>query len=112
MTGAGQFRCRVTLQQKGPVVDDQGVPNLDSWVDVATVWASVEPQTLRAREFVGSGANEVEKIVVVRIRYRPDVTEQNRVMYNGHVYRIEAVVDDHMQHRELQLYCSEVAPGG
>lgn len=109
---SADYRRRVTLQQKGQMVDPDGFPSNDAWVDVATVWAAVEPQTLRAHEFVGAAANVVEKIVRVRIRYRPGVTESMRVVYNGRVFRIEAVVDEEERHRELQLYCREVEAGG
>jgi SPP1 family predicted phage head-tail adaptor len=109
---SADYRHRVTLQQKGQMVDDEGFPNNDAWVDVATVWAAVEPQTLRAHEFASAGANYVEKIVRVRIRYRPGVTESMRVVYNGRIFRIEAVVDEQERHRELQLYCREVEAGG
>ncbi|GMA48660.1 head-tail adaptor protein [Alicyclobacillus contaminans] len=109
---SADYRHRVTLQQKLQVVDDEGLPDNDAWEDVVTVWAAVEPQTLRAHEFVGAAANVVEKIVQVRIRYRPGVTESMRVVYHGRVFRIEAVVDQEERHRELQLYCREVEAGG
>jgi SPP1 family predicted phage head-tail adaptor len=111
---SADYRHRVTLQQKGQAVDDEGFPRSDddAWDNVATVWAAVEPQTLRAHEFASAGANYVEKIVRVRIRYRPGVTESMRVVYNGRVFRIEAVVDEQERHRELQLYCREVEAGG
>lgn len=56
---AGQLRHRITLQVSTTTRDDYG-GTIQTWADVATVWASVDPlsptQMVGAKEFIAGGA--------------------------------------------------------
>lgn len=105
MTTAARFRHRVTIQQKGKVQDEYGQERED-WMDVATVWAAVEP--LRGREYFEAHQVQAEVTTRIRIRYRPGVRPDMRVVYNGRIFNIQSVIDPEERHRELQLMCREV----
>lgn len=89
---AGKLRHRVTIQHKAYTRQGQsGVPIYD-WSDLATVWASVEP--LSVREFIASHATQGELTARITMRHRADVDETMRLTFRGKVYNIEGVLDD------------------
>ncbi|WP_374711533.1 phage head closure protein [Symbiobacterium terraclitae] len=105
MTTAAVFRQRVTLQQHVVGQDEYGQP-IDTWQDVATVWAAVEP--LRGREYFAAHQVQAEVTTRIRIRYRRGIRPEMRVLYDGRVFNILSVIDPEERHRELQLMCREV----
>lgn len=106
---SGDLRHRITLQQKQLTKDQEGIAT-ENWVDVATVWAAVEP--LKGREYFQAAAVNAENTVRFRIRYRQGITSAMRVVYNGRVFNINSVIDVDERHREIQLMCQEVVAGG
>lgn len=105
---AGDLRHRVTFQSEG------GEDNLDEygqsigWVDVYTVWASVEP--LSGREFFAAQQVNSEVSVKIRMRYRSDApTSDMRGFYNGKTYEVVAVIDVEERHDELHVLCKVVS---
>ena len=76
----GPLDQRVTLQQPVVADDTLGQP-VRTWVDVATVWAAVEP--LRSRELQAASGRLAEATVRVRIRHRADVLATWRVVWRG-----------------------------
>lgn len=102
----GAMRHRVTLQRPSAELDSRGQPV--EWMDVATVWAAVEP--LRGREFWAAQQVNAEQTVRIRIRYRPGVTSDMRVLYGSRILLLVAPpIDAEERHVELQLLCKEVA---
>lgn len=89
---AGKLRHRVRLQafQKGRDPNTGAV--IDAWVDVATVWASIEP--LSAREFIQSSAMQAQVTARITIRYREGVTASMRILHRGRIYNIQGVLAD------------------
>jgi len=102
---AGELRHRVTIQQKSVVRDSYGEEDV-TWTNVATVWGSVEP--LQGREFIEAKQTQAEITTRIRIRYRSSISPEMRVVWDGHIYDIEAVIDVGGRKRELQLMCTEV----
>lgn len=108
---AGDLRHRVTIQQQvGKGKDPVTKETRETWQDVATVWAAVEP--LRGREYFQAMETESEAVTRVRIRYRPGVTNEMRVQYGDRILYIQGVIDVDERHRELQLMCVENDPAG
>ena len=102
---AGMLRHRVTIQRQELVFGKFGAPLHDKvWENVATVWASLE--AMSGREFFAS--QQAQSEVTHRIRYRPDVTADMRVIHNGKVFNIVAPLPDN-RGRELVLMCREVS---
>lgn len=76
---AGKLRHRIIIQRPDYIQDmDNGAMN-PVWVEVATVWASIDP--ISAREFVASQA-EVSNITTrITIRYRSDLDDKMRLYH-------------------------------
>lgn len=106
---AGKLRHRVTIQEL--VRADDGYGGItETWQDVATVWAAVEP--LRGSERYRAQQVQSELAYKVTMRYRAGIKPQMRLVYGGRVLEIEAVIDVEELHRWLELLCSEVVQNG
>lgn len=74
---AGQLNKRIVLQAPGP---ERGDPYSDPqplWVDVATVWARIEP--LSGREYFYAREQQSDLTVRITIRARADVKANWRI---------------------------------
>lgn len=109
---AGRLDKRVTVQSS--VFSDDGAGGQSiAWLDVATVWASID--TGSGREFMAAQQLLPELTHLVTIRYRDDVTAANRLIYlsrgNTRVLTIQSKIDPLERHEQLVLSCKEeVAP--
>lgn len=88
---AGRLRHRVLLQEFVTTQDSEG-GLVQTWEDVAWVWAAIEP--LSAREFVR--AEELQSKVTARItiRYRADVNAEMRIVHGSTIYNIAGRLAD------------------
>lgn len=103
---SGRLRHRVVLQrqeqQQDPVTGDL----TSVWVNVARLWAAIEP--LSAREFIEASATQSAVTTRITIRYRSDVNASMRVVYREKLYGVEGVLADKESGLEyLTLPCSE-----
>jgi SPP1 family predicted phage head-tail adaptor len=103
---AGRLRRRVTIQKKTVTRNSYG-EEVIVWVDVATVWAAIEP--LSGREFVEGRQAAADVSTRIRIRHLAGITPDMRVTWGDTVYPIQAVLDHLDRSRELHLMCTEVA---
>lgn len=103
------LRHRVTIQHKTVTRDADGIA-AETWQDVTTVWAAVEP--LRGREYLQAMAVAVEVTTRVRVRCLPGVTPAMRLLFGSRIFNIVSVIDPEERHRELQLMCVEVVGDG
>lgn len=82
---AGKLDRRVTLRRKTETQDAMGQP-IESWADIATVWAKWVPakgaERWTAQQVVDTAAGHFE------IRYLSDITPLDEVEYNGDQYDI------------------------
>ena len=102
----GKLRHRVTLQRNDETQDTTTGAMLPAWVDVASVWASVEP--LSGREFVAAQAVQSNVSVRIVVRYRADITPAMRIIHAGRVHNIAGVLADKDSGREyLTLMCDQ-----
>lgn len=101
---AGRLRHRIRIQEKATTLDDLGEP-VNSWADVAAVWS--DKMALRQREFVAAGGEQQEVTVVYRIRWRPDINVQMRVIDGGTALNIRQAIDETGARRTLTLRCTE-----
>ena len=112
---AGALTQRVTIERMDYRRDEDGNAVQDphtgevryDWLPLATVWASVEPLT--GREFIAAMAVQAETTARIRMRYRPYLTAQDRVVHDGQVYEIETVIDVKSAAREMHLMCKRLA---
>lgn len=101
MLDSGKLRHRVIIQElvnltdsSGDVIQDQNDGSIaQEWVDVAEVWAAIEP--ISGREFIQSQETQSQVTARVTIRHRA-ITAANRLFhaYTGKVYNIHAVLTD------------------
>ena len=102
----GKLRHRVTFERytelldtAGEVVQDPDTGDiLRDWVEVATVWAAIEP--LSAREFVAQ--QQIQSAVTARItiRYREGLDASMRIRHSGRIYNIQGILADPESGRE------------
>jgi len=90
--------------------DSYGAP-VESWSEVAALWAAKEP--LSGREFFDAQQVFSENVTRFRIRYREGVDTTMRIAHGGRLYNIKSILDPEERHQELHLLCAEgVADGG
>ena len=103
----GRLNQRVTIQSV-TLAKDQYHEQAETWTDVATVPASVNP--VAAVEQVTADRLETQQRLIITIRYRSDVTVKNRLEHvlrnNTRYYKIVSVVDRDMRQRVLDLVCT------
>jgi SPP1 family predicted phage head-tail adaptor len=87
----GTLRHRITLQQRVNSEDSNG-DLVESWEDVATVWAACEPVSVR--DFIASRSEQSELTARFVIRYRDDIDASMRIIHRGAVYNIAGVLPD------------------
>ena len=102
---AGQLNQRVTLERLVEGQDAAGQP-IESWAPLFTCWAAVEPLT--GREYLAAQAAVSEVTAKIRMRFRPWMTAEDRVIHEGTTYGIESVIDVRSENRELVLMCKAV----
>ena len=100
---AGQLDQRVTVERLQGGVDELGQPLPDTWAPLFTCWAAVEP--LVGREYLAAQAAVSEVTAKIRMRFRPWMTAEDRVIHDGTIYQIESVIDVRSENRELVLMC-------
>lgn len=102
---AGKLRHRITLQRKTVQPDIFG-GSVDTWTDTAVnVWASVEP--LQGRELSIAQSVSAETTTRITMRYRADVLQADRIVFDGKFYNLQSVIDSEMLHQQLVIMASE-----
>ena len=102
---AGQLDQRVTVERFSRTEDELGQP-IEAWAPLFTCWAEVSP--LVGREFIAAQAAQSEVTARIRMRFRPWMTAEDRVIHNGTTYNIVSLIDVRSDHRELVLMCKAV----
>ena len=101
---AGERRQRITLQKPNRSRNSMN-ELVDTWADVATVWAAVIPNS--GQRFFEALQFTSQVQGVVRIRYRTDVRPEWRLKYGVRYLTIISVVNSKEQDRELLIYYKE-----
>jgi len=97
---------RVTLQSRGAGKDALGQP-IESWPDIATVWADVLFQS--GAEVMRAGADTAIVKCSIRIRARADVDTGARVLFNSKVYDVKSALPDNSDRRFMFLVCESTS---
>lgn len=104
------MREQVTLQAPGVTQDALGA-RVESWADVATVWAQVTP--LRSREWFAAAAAQSSVEMRVRIWWRDDIVHGMRLLWRGKPFDIVGEpIDVQAQRRVLELMCASGVRSG
>ncbi|MFZ6755761.1 phage head closure protein [Undibacterium sp. Ji50W] len=105
----GSRRKRVTLQNRSATLDEFG-QRLNTWVDVATVWAAIEPISGNERLHGLQVNSEISS--KVETRYRPEfadptVIDNWRLLYGTRKLNIKATLNEDERNRLISFLCSE-----
>lgn len=87
---AGRLDRRIRIEEATTSADSFGQP-LETWALVAEVWAELAP--LKGGERWMAQQVTAETTTRFRIRYRDDVTEKMRIVYDGAEYDIASVTE-------------------
>mgnify|MGYP000940207827 CR=1 FL=1 len=103
---AGALDQRIVIERLVEGYDELGQP-INTWLPIVTTWASVSPLT--GREYLAAAALVSEVTARVRMRFRPGITSQDRIIHDGKVFSITSVADVHSSRRELHLMCKALS---
>lgn len=104
---AGKMRHRIILQSPGGAIDEFG-ERTTTWTDVATVWASIEPLTVR-EQFL---AEQAQSSTTHKVRFRYDsslstINASWRAKFGTRVFVIDGVMNKDERNKEYELLCTE-----
>jgi len=105
----GKLRHRITIQEYAASRDSFGA-QVQTWADKATVFASIAP--VSGKEYFAAQQINSEITTKITIRYLPGITPKMRVLFNGRIFEILAVLNHEERNIELNLMCKESVPGG
>lgn len=108
---AGLLNTRLSLQRKSGR-DELGQP-LNTWTEYAQVWGSVAQ--LHGIETVAGGTSIDSASASIRIRYRTDVTNGDRIVAlsaDGQIFNINSVMPNAATREYTDLVCTENANQG
>lgn len=95
----------VSIQRRSTTQDATG-QQVTTWsMLLPSVSAEILP--LSGRELMAAQAVRAEVDHQVTIRYRPGITAADRLVYQGRVFNIHAVMDQDTRHVWLTILCSE-----
>lgn len=106
---AGDLRRRIRIQGRQQTQDALGQPS-SVWVDVATVWAAINPAS--GRELLLAQAVHTKVGGTVTIRYQrqfadPVAMAERRILHDGRYLNITASRDIDEMHQYIELSYSE-----
>lgn len=105
---AGRLKKRVTIQRPRNDTDAAG-DTASEWIDVACVWAAVEP--LSGREWFAAQQHQSSVTHRVTIRYRRGIEASWRVLLDCRALYIDGPpIDERERHEWLTLMCVEAKP--
>ena len=99
---AGLLRHRITIQER----DGTG------WNRFVDVWAAKEQIFLREQFEQANQLMHNENMVRFRVRYRRDITDKMRVVFEDRAYDIQRLEELDNTRREMGLLCLEVPYSG
>jgi len=103
----GQLSSRVALERPVRTSDGSGGATVD-WVEVATLWAAIEP--VAAGEDFAADRLATRVTHRITIRFRSDVEGGMRIVHRGRLLRIESWRDPDEARRFLVLEAVEERP--
>tara|TARA_R100001440_G_scaffold29672_1_gene47823 strand:+ start:1007 stop:1327 length:321 start_codon:yes stop_codon:yes gene_type:complete len=86
----GRLDRRIILLQRSTSADDWN-QNVNSYVQLAEVWAEVRDQGAKEREEADQRVTVNPKIFT--IRFRSDITTKHRISYDSDIYHITGITE-------------------
>lgn len=105
----GKLQRRITIQEYVTARDSFGA-EVPTWVDVATVWASVTP--VSGKEYFASAQVNAEATTKITMRYLAGITPKMRVVFEARTFEIISLLNFEERNIELNLMCKERVEDG
>jgi SPP1 family predicted phage head-tail adaptor len=102
---AGLLRHRVTIQADQGTTRNSVGEHIEDWQTWGEAWASIEP--LSGKEIDDARQVAARATTRVTIRYRDGVHAGMRLVHDGEVLHVEAVLNERMADHWLVLLCME-----
>ena len=102
---AGTLNSRVTIQQQSATQDALGQP-VQTWTDVATVWANIKHTS--GIESIKADALTSTVRASVQIRYKSGLVSGMRLSAGSVLYDIVAVLPDMEKREYTNLVCEVI----
>ena len=96
---------RIVSIEKPTIARDNFGSELRKWIELAEVWANVRPAGAEEQFRQDSNKEQALRRAKMRIRWRDDVYEVYRVIYDGLIWDIEGIEEIGFR-RELELSIS------
>ena len=98
------LRHRITFQSEKKTADGYK-GHTSTWDNVAIVWAKVEPVSGREYYYSHQLKNAISHKITVR--YRDDITEELRIIFEKRIMKIESLINLLEQERFIEIRCIE-----
>jgi SPP1 family predicted phage head-tail adaptor len=102
----GKLNKLITIQYKKTVTDPVNGNITEVWVDLYTLWASVD--TLKLNEVFKAQAIEINATHKLTSRYRAGIDSKMRIKYGDRKFEIKNIRDLEEKHVYLDYICSEL----
>jgi len=101
---AGDLRHRLIIESPQRLSDGAGGATV-TWAQVASVWANIKP--VSARE-LRSAEQRAEKVThTITLRYRSDIDATMRLVGEGRIFNIDAIINEAERDQWLKCFCVE-----
>jgi SPP1 family predicted phage head-tail adaptor len=88
-TDAGRLNRLLVIKSKGQTLNSLGEPNHSTLSEYTSLWGSVSVASA-AEKFVADSDHPFQ-VVLFKTRYRPDITDDMVIEYDGYRYDIEGI---------------------
>ena len=107
---AGTLRDKVSIQLPGATTyDSYGAEVITYTTPLSSVWAAVEPLTMR-ESFMAQQAGAKAEIKVTLRHSSTSINPKMRLVYNSSYYDIHSVINVGNRDRAIELLCSKREP--
>lgn len=93
---------KITIQQP-PAERDAAGQAVGDWTSLSPVWADIRWPS--GAEAVRNGLTTATLQASIMVRTRADIDETMRVLHNGKLYNIQAILPNHRDRRFMFLVC-------
>lgn len=108
---AGRLREQVTIEKRTTSLDAYG-GDVSAWATLATVWAAVEPVSVR--EQTKQGGTQQVGLTRFIFRYQAGIAldETCRLVHDSIPYAVDSVINDGQRDRQWTVTAIRGTPGG
>lgn len=109
---AGRLDRRITILSKTTTLEPPYNTPLETWSDLATVWAEVQDMLPSRAERIADGINIARRPARIRMRFRTDIDSTMRIDLDGRQMRIVAGPIELGRREGLEMIAEELSTEG